>query len=114
MTSTLSLEEQALGEWLEGNVPVERLQARYGIQGLGETIQDYFKRFVDAAYEFHTDPDGEMSVRGAANAAGLDLWVFEYFMTKFKVDRTPGNVGLRKVQELKKHPLYGPSQASGF
>jgi len=106
MTSTLSLEEQAVAEWLENDCSIDTVAKKYQLPQLNQALQTYFKRFVNVAEAYHQDTTGELTHRSAAYAEGLDVWMYELFLSKFKIDREAGEDGRSKIATLKEHPLY--------
>ncbi len=102
----LTIDEQAIAEWLERGTPTDVLAERYGIGNLGARILDCFKRFVNAAYAYQNDKSGELTHRSAAIAQGIELWMYELFMSRFQVDREQSKEGMSRVGELKKTLLY--------
>lgn len=106
MVATLSLEEQAMAEWLEGDVSVDAIAKKFNLPKFPASVNNYFKRFVDAAAAYHNDTTGDLTHRSAAYSTGLEVWMYELFLSKFKVDREPGKEGADRVTELKQLPYY--------
>jgi len=102
---TLSEEEKAIADWLEGS-PIPELQRKYDLPNLEKRRSEVFTCFVNAAIDYHAD--SEMTHQGAAKAHNIPLWIYESCLSKFSVDYTPGEEGKRKAEELKSNPLYHP------
>ncbi len=93
-----------MAEWLESDASIDDFVTR--MPSLASQVKDYFKRFVDATSDYHNDASNELTLRATAYAHGMSLWMYEYFLTKFKIDREPGEEGRQQVEILKKHPFY--------
>lgn len=106
MVVTLSLEEQAMAEWLERDSSVDVVAKKFNLPKFDASVKNYFTRFVNAAEAYHDDKTGDLTHRSAAYSAGLEVWMYELFLSKFKVDRDPGIDGQERIKELKRDPFY--------
>lgn len=105
-----TVEFKALARWLEdeNNTPLEDIARQDDIDSTKfmQLVSETYTRCVNAAMNFHADKSGELSHAGAAYEAGVELWVYFYFKTKYGVHHSQGEEGLKQAENLKRNKLY--------
>ena len=106
-------EIEALAAWLKDadNNPLEEIAREYNLDPaeFRELVSETYTRCANAAITYHSDKNGEYSQAGAAQQAGVDLWAYIYFKTKYGVYHDQSESGLKYAEKLKQSKLYDSS-----